>query len=575
VTGAWSTGPARLGYGGDGEVTTLSYGPNANNKYTTTYFRRSFAVTNAASYVDLAGRLSRDDGAVVYLNGQEVFRSNLPGEPAVITYDTFAFFAISAPDETVFIPFTLNPGLLQEGTNVLGVEVHQATPESSDLGFDLDLTGTSTFRLEPAAAHYVDQPAANYAIISTPTNFLIAASASDSDGAIAKVEFFVDDVKLLDDAVAPYSTLWQNPVPGTHALRAVATDNRGASNVTKVVYVIVNRAGNPLFTLVPTNAVWKYLDQGSDQGTAWRGTNFDDSAWFSGPAELGYGDGDEATLIDFGPDPNNRHVTTYFRHTFTNEAVFSSVSLSLVRDDGAVVYLNGTEVFRSNMPGGAINYLTLAPSTVNVPQESQFYNAGVNPVLVRRGRNVLAAEIHQVNVTSTDLSFKLELTGTGNFPPQVALTAPAPNTVLLAPSSVPLLATAADHYGRVARVEFFADAARLATDTNAPFSFDWHPLPGTYALTAVATDTTGGSNRSAAVNITILPPPSLLGVRAGAALNLSWPATTGDFALQSAPSLKAPIPWSPVTNPPVLTEGRLEVVLDTSATNQFFRLARP
>ena len=37
-------------------------------------------------------------------------------------------------------------------------------------------------------------------------------------------------------------------------------------------------------TLVPAGATWKYLDNGSDQGTAWRATSFNDSTWPSGPA---------------------------------------------------------------------------------------------------------------------------------------------------------------------------------------------------------------------------------------------------------------------------------------------------
>src|SRR5688572_22087221 len=67
--------------------------------------------------------------------------------------------------------------------------------------------------------------------------------------------------------------------------------------------------------LVPAGAVWKYLDNGSDQGTGWSSPGFDDSSWASGPAQLGFGDGDEATVVSFGNEIN-RFVTTYFRHVF-------------------------------------------------------------------------------------------------------------------------------------------------------------------------------------------------------------------------------------------------------------------
>src|SRR5262245_31779965 len=69
--------------------------------------------------------------------------------------------------------------------------------------------------------------------------------------------------------------------------------------------------------LVSTGAVWKYLDTGTDPGPSWQALDYDDSLWEMGPAQLGYGDGDEATTNRFGPDPNNKFITTYYRHAFT------------------------------------------------------------------------------------------------------------------------------------------------------------------------------------------------------------------------------------------------------------------
>src|SRR5437879_13601193 len=108
-------------------------------------------------------------------------------------------------------------------------------------------------------------------------------------------------------------------------------------------------------------SVWKYLDDGSDQGTGWTSLAFDDSAWQSGPAPLGYGvanDGPQqelpATTVAYGPNANNKYATTYFRRAFSvsNPASVSALNVSVQRDDGAVVYLNGVEVFRSNLPAG-------------------------------------------------------------------------------------------------------------------------------------------------------------------------------------------------------------------------------
>ena len=166
-------------------------------------------------------------------------------------------------------------------------------------------------------------------------------------------------------------------------------------------------------SLVVRGSEWKYLDDGSDQGAAWRGAGFDDSAWRAGNAQLGYGDGDEITRIGYGPDYSNKFVTTYFRRTFSvsDPTTFLSLSLGLLRDDGAVVYVNGTEVFRSNMPAGDITHTTFASSAVSGSQENAFFRTSLPPSLLKTGDNVIAVEIHQSDLTSSDVSFDLELFG--------------------------------------------------------------------------------------------------------------------------------------------------------------------
>ncbi|HKC25955.1 MAG TPA: fibronectin type III domain-containing protein, partial [Thermoanaerobaculia bacterium] len=165
--------------------------------------------------------------------------------------------------------------------------------------------------------------------------------------------------------------------------------------------------------LVAQGATWKYKDDGSNQGTAWSASAFDDTLWASGPAQLGYGDGDEATVVSYGPNASAKYVTTYFRRTFAvaSPADYTSLSLRLLRDDGAVVYLNGTEVRRDNMPSGAVSYTTLASVALGVPDESTFFTTSLSTSALVAGTNTIAVEIHQANQTSSDISFDLELTG--------------------------------------------------------------------------------------------------------------------------------------------------------------------
>jgi len=163
--------------------------------------------------------------------------------------------------------------------------------------------------------------------------------------------------------------------------------------------------------LVGQGSVWRYLDDGSNPGTAWRDPIFDDSSWFSGKAELGYGDNDEATLVGYGPNASSRYITTYFRYSFSvvDASMYTALRLQLLRDDGAVLYLNGAEIIRSNMPTGVITYTTRA--STNASDEDAFLEFDVPPSLLHSGANIVAVEIHQASATSSDISFDLAMEG--------------------------------------------------------------------------------------------------------------------------------------------------------------------
>ena len=165
-------------------------------------------------------------------------------------------------------------------------------------------------------------------------------------------------------------------------------------------------------TLVATGSSWRYLDNGSNQGTAWRAFGFADTSWKTGAAPLGYGD-PVTTSVGFGPSSSSKYVTTYFRRQFTAANGFTSLALRLRRDDGAVVYVNGTEVARSNMPSGTISSTTLASSTIGGTAETAFTTIPI-AVQLFSGTNVIAVEIHQRERNSSDLVFDASLIGTGN-----------------------------------------------------------------------------------------------------------------------------------------------------------------
>jgi hypothetical protein len=307
----WGTGRAELGYGDGDEATVVSYGGNPTNRHITTWFRRVFAVGRPQDFETLQLRLRHDDGAVVYLNGAEVARSRMPAGP--ITPSTRATTGVSGNEESTFYPFTFSAdGLVDlglarvasSGWNVLAVEIHQASPSSSDISFAAELVGLPRGR-----------------------------------------------------------------------------------------------------TLLRRGSAWRYLDEGVEPDADWIEPSYDASAWKSGAAQFGYGEGDELTPVDTG------HATTWFRTTFsvTDPSAVRWLSLRLLRDDGAIVYLNGAEAARFDLPRTGVLASTYASFNVDQENERFFESTSLDPRLLQSGVNTIAVELHNSGPTSTDLSFDLEL----------------------------------------------------------------------------------------------------------------------------------------------------------------------
>lgn len=166
---------------------------------------------------------------------------------------------------------------------------------------------------------------------------------------------------------------------------------------------------SPVFTF---NSSWKYLDNGSNQGQAWRAVAFDDGSWKSGNGKFGYGITDAATVVSYGPKSSPKYITTYFRKSFTlaDLSAYTSFTARVKRDDGVVVYLNGKEVYRDNMPTGDITYQTLAlAGAADDGKEAKAF--AIPASSFQTGTNVLAVEVHQSKASSSDLAFDLELIG--------------------------------------------------------------------------------------------------------------------------------------------------------------------
>ena len=368
----------------------MSYGPSANPKYTTTYFRHRFAASGVPD--DLTLRLRVDDGAVAYLNGVEVARFNLPSGPVSVL--TRAPDAISGPDERLDRPFTVDPSLIRVGTNVLSVEVHQNTLGSSDLSFLASLSGSgsvaATTTVTPTTAAMTTTATTTVAPTTTSTTTTIAPTTTSTTTTIAPTT-----------TAAPTTTV----APTTTAAPATAA----TTIATPPPPPPPPPAG--LAASIAPDAVWSYLDDGSDQGAGWNSVQFDDATWMTGVGEFGYGDGDERTVVTFGPMNSRKYPTTYFRHRFTATGTPTELTLTLRIDDGAIVRINGVEAHRFNMPATGVTYETRALDAIWGAAERLDRAITLDPTLVRAGTNVITVEVHQDTYGSSDLTFLASLTG--------------------------------------------------------------------------------------------------------------------------------------------------------------------
>jgi hypothetical protein len=160
------------------------------------------------------------------------------------------------------------------------------------------------------------------------------------------------------------------------------------------------------------SSTWKYLDEETAPDAAWNQPGFDDAKWKSGKAPLGYGEMRLGTTLAAKDEKTARPITTWFRREFDAPELKAGEHLviSLCMDDGVVLYLNGKELGRMNMPKGALDAKTLAVREMTDRSEGLYYRVPVpDKALLPGKKNVLAAEVHQASATSDDLFFDLAL----------------------------------------------------------------------------------------------------------------------------------------------------------------------
>ena len=262
----------------------------------------------------------------------------------------------------------------------------------------------------------------------------ISAETIDPNGYMPRVEFYAGTNRI-GVAEAGFSVpagipitnsfMWNNAPAGPHTLTVRAKDSRQDTIVSEPIHITVVTNPPVAVTAIPAGSDWRYYNHEVAPPENWK--TLQHFEWASGAAQLGYGDGDEVTVTRTNGVPHP--VSAYFQRQFLSGATSGPALFRIKRDDGVVVYVNGTEILRDQMPSGVITHETTALAAAG-EDENAFHEFAIENLPLRPGNNLIAVEVHQVSASSSDMSFDLELILLSEHAglPRVTLEATVPQT---------------------------------------------------------------------------------------------------------------------------------------------------
>lgn len=402
---SWAQGASLLGFGSSLVATDISVGAPSPRPLSA-QFRRSFSVTDPATVVNGVISVVADDGTVVYVNGVEIGRVNLPS--GTLTQNSYASAAPRTPVATANrAEFAVPDGLLVAGTNVVAASTHLNYRSSPDLSFDLRFTakrGTSQAPAAPAVTATASDAHTVQLSWTHPSPASIDQYIVQRGGAeIARVD--APTTTFTDTGLAPETA---------YAYSVVAVDGQGRLSAPGTAQATTPpEPADPNVQLVAAASQWRWRYDAAAWDPNWNQPGFNDSGWSQGGAPLGFGS-TVGTDVSVGV-PSPRPLSAQFRHAFTvtDPGTLQSATLSVIVDDGAVVYLNGTEIARGNMPAGTLgqnSYATAAPTSTTARANPLVVDVPVSALVA--GQNVLAVSTHLNYRSSASMTFDLSLTAT-------------------------------------------------------------------------------------------------------------------------------------------------------------------
>ena len=343
---SWSRGTAPIGYGATGLGTVLKPGA-AKTRPVTTYARTTFTVADPSAIGGVNVAVTADDGAVVYVNGTEVVRQRM--SEGAVDGSTYASASVSTASARADRQLVFVPASsLVAGTNTLAVETHLNYRSTASMSVD------GTVKVVAKGAEPTPEPQPEPEPQPQPQ----------------------PDEPIVPDPDKPLEVL--------------------------------DVSGVNFGEFLPTGMYWNYWNSKDNPGADWNSTG-DLSKWKHGASPLGWGDRDAGTPFDLAP--SDRAITNYFARDVNLGTISADFELTLTvrADDGAVIYVNGTEVKRVNMPEGKIDANTRASSNVSISAAKKNTVTIVVPRdVLKDGVNRIAVEEHANYTGATSVTFDLK-----------------------------------------------------------------------------------------------------------------------------------------------------------------------
>ncbi|WP_276372001.1 Ig-like domain-containing protein [Chryseolinea sp. H1M3-3] len=392
----------------------------------------------------------------------------------------------------------------------------------------------------------------------------IAATASDINGSIGKVEFFNGNTKLGEDLTSPYSFTWQNVASGTYRITARATDNQQAISTSQQITIIVT-AGNTPPTVTLTSP--------ANNASFATGTPISITANAADP-------NGSVTKVEFfnGAVKLGEDLTTPYSYVINNPAAGNySVTAKATDNAGAVSTSAITRFSVQNSTTGASVVLTSplngstfdAGSSIQLTATATALSGAISKVEFYRGTtkigedltspytfiwNNVAAGNYNLTARATDNLAKIVTSAAVNIivsnpgGPTVNITSPVNNASLPVGSTITIVAEALSSGGTISKVEFFNGTVKLGEDDTSPYNYSWSNVQeGTYTLSAKATDALG-NNQTDEIQIFVKSTPIAY---AGDDVTVVLPQTTVEISGkgESSDGSDLSYSWSQISGP--------------------------